>query len=315
VAKRFVTAILMFAMLGAVLAGCGQPKLGEGTAAVVNGRTVTQDELNTRLKIFELFFKQPMTDTSSKQQVLDQMVRDRLIRDEAAEAGVTVTDDQVEAEMGRFLGALDNQYAGRDEVNKRLGELGLTNDQLAAFLKDFLVGQGMVEKKKADVQVTDDELRAFYEEKKETLYTYTEEVTRAAHVLVPLDQADKAEEIAAKAKAGGNFAELAKLYSVDQGTAKLGGDLGYFTREDMVQEFADAAFGTEPGHTSDPVQSEFGWHIILVLDRQPAGLLSFEKAKDDVSNRVLADKQEKAYEQWLVQLEQNAKITKAPITG
>lgn len=314
-AKRFVAAVLMFAMLGAVLAGCGQPKLREGTVAVVNGHTVTQDDLNKRLKIFELFFKQPMTDTGAKQQVLDQMVRDRLIRDQAAAAGVNVTDDQVESEMGRFLGALDNQYAGRDEVNKRLSELGLTNDQIAAFLKDFLVGQGMVEKKKAEVQVTDDELRAFYNEKKDSLYTYTEEVTRAAHVLVPLDQADKAEEIAAKAKAGGNFAELAKLYSVDEGTAKLGGDLGYFTRETMVKEFADAAFSIEPGRTSDPVQTEFGWHIIAVLDRQPAGLLTFEKVQDDVKNRALADKQEKAYEQWLVQLEQNAKITKATITG
>lgn len=314
-AKRFVAAILMFAMLGAVLAGCGQPKLSEGTVAVVNGRTVTQDDLNTRLKIFELFFKQPMTDTSSKQQVLDQMVRDRLIRDQASEAGVTVTDDQVEAEMGRFLGALENQYAGRDEVNKRLGELGLTNEQIAAFLKDFLVGQSMVEKKKAEVTVTDDELRAFYEEKKDTLYTYAEEVTRAAHVLVPLDQTDKAKEIAAKAKAGGDFAELARLYSVDPGTAKLGGDLGYFTRADMVKEFADAAFSIDPGRTSDPVQTEFGWHIILVLDRQPAGMLSFDKAHDDVKNRVLADKQEKAYEQWLTQLEQNAKITKATINS
>ncbi|MDF2626782.1 MAG: PpiC-type peptidyl-prolyl cis-trans isomerase [Symbiobacteriaceae bacterium] len=314
-AKRFVAAVLMVMMLGAVLAGCGQPKLSEGTVAVVNGRTVTQDDLNTRVKIFELFFKQPMTDTASKQQVLDQMVRDRLIRDQATQAGVTVTDEQVEAEMGRFLGALENQYAGRDEVNKRLGELGLTNDQIATFLKDFLIGQGMVEKKKAEVQVTDDELRAFYEAKKDTLYTYTEDVTRAAHILVPLDQPDKAEEIAAKAESGGDFAELAKLYSVDPGTAKLGGDLGYFTRTDMVEEFAEAAFSIEPGETSDPVQTEFGWHIILVKDRRSAGLLDFDKAHDDLVNRVLAEKQEKAYDQWLAQLEQNARIQKATITG
>jgi foldase protein PrsA len=310
-----VAAVLMVMMLGAVLAGCGQPKLSEGTVAVVNGRTVTQDDLNTRVKIFELFFKQPMTDTASKQQVLDQMVRDRLIRDQATQAGVTVTDEQVEAEMGRFLGALENQYAGRDEVNKRLGELGLTNDQIATFLKDFLIGQGMVEKKKAEVQVTDDELRAFYEAKKDTLYTYTEDVTRAAHILVPLDQPDKAEEIAAKAESGGDFAELAKLYSVDPGTAKLGGDLGYFTRTDMVEEFAEAAFSIEPGETSDPVQTEFGWHIILVKDRRSAGLLDFDKAHDDLVNRVLAEKQEKAYDQWLAQLEQNARIQKATITG
>jgi parvulin-like peptidyl-prolyl isomerase len=163
--------------------------------------------------------------------------------------------------------------------------------------------------------VTEDELHAFYAEKKETIYTYEADVTRAAHVLVPLDQEAKAAEVAAKAKVGGDFAALAKLYSVDAGTAPLGGDLGYFTHADMVPEFADAAFALEPGDTSDPVQTEFGWHVIRVLDRQPAGLLAFDKAKEDVANRVLVDKQEKAYEQWLVQLEQNAKITKATITG
>ncbi|HWI53877.1 MAG TPA: peptidylprolyl isomerase [Symbiobacteriaceae bacterium] len=314
-AKRFLKAVLLMTMLGVVLAGCGQPKLSADTLAVVNGRTITKDDLSTRLKIFELFFKQPMDAQESKKQVLDQMVRDRLVRDAAGQANVTVTDEQVENEMARFFGALDRQYVTRDEVNKQLEKLGLTNDQIAAFLKEFLIGQRMVEAKKAEVQVTEEELRAYYAEKKETLYNYKEDVTRAAHVLVPLDQEAKAKEIAAKAKAGGDFAELARLYSVDPASAALGGDLGYFTRAGMVKEFADAAFGIDPGRTSDPVQTQFGWHIILVLDKQGPGLLPFEKAHDDVKNWVLVDKQERVYEQWLSDLVKGAKITKAETVG
>lgn len=314
-AKRFVTAVVMMALFSILLAGCGQPKLNENTLAVVNGRTITKDDLTVRLRIFELFFKEPMEMATSGQKVLDQMVQDRLVRDQAIEAGVNVTDTQVETEMARFLGALDRQYQSRDEVNKRLVELGLTNDHIAAFLKDFLVGQSMVEKKKAEVQVTDAELHAYYEQKKETLYTYTEDVVRAAHVLVPLDQEAKAQEIAAKARAGGDFAALARLYSVDPSTAALGGDLGYFTRNGMVKEFSDAAFSMDPGRTGDPVKTQFGWHVILLLDKQTAGLLPFDKVHGDVKNRVLVDKQEKAYQQWLAQLEKNAKITKADVAG
>lgn len=314
-AKRFFKAVLLMTMLGVMLTGCGQPKLSADTLAVVNGRTISKDDLSTRLKIFELFFKQPMDAQESKKQVLDQMVRDRLVRDAAGQANVTVTDEQVENEMSRFFGALDRQYVTRDEVNKQLEKLGLTNDQIAAFLKEFLIGQRMVEAKKGEVKTTEEELHAYYDEKKETLYNYKEDVTRAAHVLVPLDQEAKAKEIAAKAKAGGDFAELARLYSVDPASAALGGDLGYFTRDGMVKEFADAAYGIDPGRTSDPVQTQFGWHIILVLDKQGPGLLPFEKAHDDVMNRVLVDKQERVYEQWLSDLEKGAKITKAETVG
>ncbi|HWI64516.1 MAG TPA: peptidylprolyl isomerase [Symbiobacteriaceae bacterium] len=313
-AKRFYyTAILIIAL---VVAGCGgQAKLSDDTLAVVNSRAISKADLNTRLKIFELFFKQSMTADASQQQVLDQMVQDRLVRDAASQAGVAVTDEQVEAELARFFGALDRQYQSRDEVNKKLEELGLTNDQIAAFLKEYLVGQGMVAKKKAEVAVADEELHAYYEQNKDTLYNYREDVVRAAHVLVPLDQEAKAQEIAAKVKAGGDFVQLAKLYSVDPDTAALGGDLGYFTRSSMVKEFADAAFGIDPGRTSDPVRTEFGWHIILVRDKQGPGLLPFEKAREDCRNKLLAEKQEKAYQQWISDLQKNAKVTRATPAG
>lgn len=314
-AKRVIAAILLVTFVAVILSGCGQPKLSGDALAVVNGRTISKEDLSTRLRIFELFFKQPMDSEMSKQQVLDQMIKDRLVRDHAAQAGVSVTDAQVETEMARFFGALDRQYQNRDEVNKKLQELGLSNDHIAAFLKDFLVGQSMMTKKKAEVQITEAELHAYYDQKKDTLYNYKEDVTRAAHILVPLDQEAKAQEIAAKAKAGGDFAELARLYSVDPGSAPLGGDLGYFTHGSMVKEFSDAAFGMDPGRSSDPVRTQFGWHIILVQDRQGPGILPFDKARNDVKNRVLVEKQEKAYQQWLADLEKGAKIRKADSAG
>jgi foldase protein PrsA len=308
----------MFAVLAlvAILAGCSaqQSALDKDTMAVVNGRAISRDDFNLRLKTFELFFKKSMDDTAAKQQVLDQMVQEKLLSDEANAAGIKVTDEQVESEMGRFMGALDRQYTSRDAVNQKLQQLGLTNDNLASFLKTYLLNQAIVDQKKAAVQLTDDEMHAFYNEKKDTLYTYKTDVVRAAHILVPADQEAKADEIAAKAKNGGDFAQLAKLYSIDPETAQLGGDIGYFTHDGMVKEFADAAFAMAPGRTSDPVKTQYGWHIILVEDKQGPGVLPYEKAQDDIKNRLLPAKQDKAYQAWLDGLMKNAKISKADLT-
>jgi foldase protein PrsA len=311
---RWVAAAMLVAYLGMMLAGCGTTTLDRDTVAVVGGRVISREGFQTRLKIFQLFYRQPMEDLAKKQQVLDQMIKDQLIRDSAPDLGVTVSDAQVEGEMARFFGALDRNYGSRNAVTEQLKGLGLTNADIAAFLKEFLVGQAVVQKKKAEVAVTEDEMRAFYEQKKDTLYTFKENVIRAAHVLVPLDQEVKAQEIAAKAKSGGDFAQLARLYSVDPVSALQGGDLGYFTPASMVREFSDAAFNMDPGRTSDPVRSQYGWHIILVMDKQGPGVLPFEKARDDIKNRLLLEKQEKTYQQWLSSLEKDAKITRSPLT-
>lgn len=231
----------MVLAIGLMAAGCAgrKPALRPGQAAVVNGKAITQAELTTRMMIYQVYFKKPLDDPASKQQILDSMVRDRLVREQADKQGVTVSDAQVEAEMAKFFGALDRQYQSRDEVNKQLQTLGLTNEDIAAFLKDFLINQAVVGKQRAGAQVSDDERKAYYEQNKASAYTFNEDVVRAAHVLVPLDQEAKAREVAAKAKAGGDFAELARLYSVDPGSAQQCGDLGYFTRGTMVKEFAD----------------------------------------------------------------------------
>lgn len=311
--KRTVVVVMLMAIFSGVLAGCSQPKLGADTVALVGGRAITKDSFATRIKLFELFFQQPMDDVNKKQQVLDQMVRDLVLRDQTKDLGVSVADSEVEAEMARFFGALDRTYGGRDAVNAKLQEYGLTNDSIAQFLKDFLVSQAVVEKKKSGVEVSEDEMHAYYDKKKDTLYTFKSNVVRAAHVLVPLDQEAKAQEIAAKAKAGGDFAELARLYSIDPVSASQGGDLGYFARDAMVKEFSDAAFGMDPGRTSDPVRTQFGWHIILVVDKQDPGVLPYDKAKEDVKHRLVMEKQEQTYQAWIVGLEKNAKITKAQV--
>lgn len=117
-----------------------------------------------------------------------------------------------------------------------------------------------------------------------------EEVVRAEHILVAInaEQDDaaalaKANNLYAQAKKkGSDFSELAKQHSDDPSAASNSGDLGYFTRDKMVKPFADAAFAMKNGQISKPVKSDFGYHIIHVLERKPATVRPFEEVKDEL---------------------------------
>ena len=119
----------------------------------------------------------------------------------------------------------------------------------------------------------------------------------AAHILLPTREA--AEAARARVTEGGeDFAAVAREVSTDESTAANGGDLGWFTREEMVAPFAEAAFALEPGAISEPVETEFGWHVIQVTERDPDRPLT-----DAQINRL----QQAAEERWLA--EERAKLT------
>lgn len=110
------------------------------------------------------------------------------------------------------------------------------------------------------------------------------EEVRARHILVETEE--KAKEVLAKLKAGGDFAALAKAESKDTGSAD-GGDLGYFAKGQMVAEFSDAAFKLEKGGLSEPVKSQFGWHIIKLEDKRNKPVPEYEQVKGQIENYVV----------------------------
>jgi len=304
-------AVVLAIVLGVLLTGCAASELGGDSIAKVNGQTLTTQQLNVRLTLYELFFNQPMSSPGAKQQMLDQMVTERILLEQADRQHIAVTDAQVESEMTKFLSTLERQYKSRDEVDAKLQALGLTNDAVAGFVRDYLTSQAVLDRKKAEVSIAEDEVREYYNQNKDKLYTFQEDAVRAAQVLVPLDQEAKAREIAAKARAGGDFAELARQYSIDPGSRPVGGDLGYFKQGTTVKEFSDAAFAANVGEVTDPVRSEFGWHVIHVLDRRGPGTVPYDVARDEAMNRMLAQKQTAAVDQWLTDLKKGATIDEA----
>jgi len=111
----------------------------------------------------------------------------------------------------------------------------------------------------------------------------SEQEVHARHILVPTE--DEAKAIIAQLKNGADFATLAKEKSKDPGAAD-GGDLGYFTKEQMVPEFAEAAFKLDKGQISDPVKTQFGWHVIKVEDKRTKPKPTFDQVKGQIENYV-----------------------------
>ena len=140
------------------------------------------------------------------------------------------------------------------------------------------------------VEVTDEELQTFYAENPKAFET--EGGVRARHILVP--SLEKAEEIAASIKGGQDFAEAAKAHSMCP-SKEQGGDLGKFGKGQMVPEFEEAAFTLAIGELSQPVQTQFGYHLIEVTEKDEVGRMSFEEVRNDLHRELVMRKQSSVY--------------------
>jgi len=146
------------------------------------------------------------------------------------------------------------------------------------FLRNKLL-MGFELQEEAKPAISDEALHQTYDDAVKS--TGGQEEVRARHILV--ENEDEAKAIIEQLKGGGDFAALAKEKSKDPGAAE-GGDLGYFTKDQMVPEFAEVAFKMYPGQLSNPVKTQFGWHIIKVEDKRTKQPPEFEKVKDQIES-------------------------------
>jgi peptidyl-prolyl cis-trans isomerase C len=180
---------------------------------------------------------------------------------------------------------------------KKLGETEEFKRRLAMLRNKVLMGLALQDEVKA--ALTDEAFRKVYDEAVKSM-TPQEEV-RARHILV--ENEEEAKAIAEQIKGGADFATLAKEKSKDPGAAE-GGDLGFFTKDQMVPEFADVAFKMYPGQVSNPVKTQFGWHIIKLEDKRQKPIPEFEKVKDQIETFLTR----KAQTEYVAKLRQDAKI-------
>ena len=274
-----------------------------------DGKFIGQDEYEARLRQADISV--PEFEQEVKSEILFDKLRNLVT------ASAAVTDAEVRKEFERRNTKVKFDYAvlRKDDLLKSIHP---SDTELKAFYErnKATYNNSIPEKRKlryvvletakveAQTQVTPDDLQAYYDQHRDE-FRVPEQVN-VRHILIktPLPGPDgkvdtkgaeearkKAEDVLKQIKAGGNFAELAKKYSEDPGSAKNGGSLGWIGKGRTVPEFEKAAFSLPKGGTSDLVQSSYGFHIIHVDDKQDAHLKTLDEVKDQIQSVI---KQQKA---------------------
>jgi parvulin-like peptidyl-prolyl isomerase len=256
----------------------------EPLAAVVNGEKITLAEYERQIALYEASMtnagQDPATEEGQKALaearvwILDQMIDQVLIEQAAAEAGITVSEEEVNNTIESL-----KQEIGEEALLERVQNEGMTLEEMHAQLHREMVALKMMNYIVGQVP-----LKA--------------EHVQARHILFANEE--EARQVLAQLRAGADFATFARTYSEDAGTRDLGGDLGYFPRGILTSPEVEAvAFELQPGQISDVIQSSLGYHIIQVLDRKP----DMEIAPENL--RLL---QASARSQWLENLRAQADI-------
>lgn len=272
-AKMITAALCAVALFGCQgTPGSGGAKKEGQVLAEVNGTTITTGDFARELKNLPEYLKAMADTPQGRKEMLDTMVIRELILQKASKDG------------------LDKG----PELEEKLQEL-----------KKRLIVESFLKKKvETDAQVSDADLKKFYDQNIDKFKAG--EQIRASHILVKTEK--EAKDIQAQLKAGGKFEELARKHSVDSSSAK-GGDLGWFGKGAMVPVFEQAALALKEGQISDVVKSDFGYHIIKLTGKRPAGTRPFDEVKDQIKAAVMPGKQQEIFQKIKEELKKSAKVT------
>jgi len=295
------------------------PAEGE-RVAVVNGVAIGQAEFQTEYgqAVRQMAQQgQPIQEdmvAGVRERVLDRMIDEELLFQASQKQGIRVGEEAVAAEVAK----LRERFSGEEEFQQALASFEMTEAHLKARIQRGLAIKELIEKGVLkDLVVEEAESKAFYDSHPE-MFQRPEQV-KASHILVKVPQdADEAAKAAARSKVekiradlqkGADFAETARQHSEGPSNER-GGDLGFFQRGQMVKPFEDAAFALKAGEISDIVETPFGYHIILVAEHQPEGVVTFEEAKERLGEHLKREKAGQMVDTYLQGLKDKAEIQK-----
>lgn len=329
--------------------GCSSLQGGGQVVATINNTELKKSDLDQYMNRFSklMNIQESQLNDKAHQEIaktfkvmaFQAMVLDALVTQEAEKRHIVVSDDDVNTLYNKTAA----QSGGEAKLTEYLRSMGLTTETFKAELKRNLIKDKLVEQLAGNkLAVTEHDAKSFFDKNRANFDV--PETVRARHILILAEPGKLAEEfkkadksitdealekkvnailtqkktdaetlLAEVKKNPKSFDGLAKQRSEDKGSAAQGGDLGFFPREQMVPEFANAAFGAKPGELVDHVvQTNYGFHIIQVLDRKSAEAANFNAAKPQIMELLQSQRKTDTLNTWLQESRKSAKIVVSP---
>ncbi len=316
--KRIGTMVAALLLGGAV----ARAELVDRVAAVVNRDVIALSEVEKRAapelaRLGELRDARERAEARAQllKRALDALIGEKLMEEQIRELGLGVTDAELEAAISDVR--RQNNITDEAQFERLLATEGYTLKGYKDFLRGQMSRMKLVQLRVSPkVKVSEEDLKAAYTQFSK-METGDAEV-HARHILVQLDPnakpeqveaaRKKAEALAAEARRPGvDFAALAKAKSEGPSAAD-GGDLGFFRRGVMVPAFERVAFSLKEGEVSEPIRTQFGWHVLKVEEKRMVDVPPFEQVKEQLETRLKMQKTEKFVEQYVQELRQKASV-------
>jgi len=206
----------------------------------------------------------------------------------------------------QFLERVARRELLMQEAEKRkLGDQAEVAEQVANLRRELMIRALIQEEIAGKVKVEDQDVQDYFAAHPDE---FSGDTVRLRHILVQTE--GEAKELQARLARNESFDELAKKFSRDTNSAPKGGDLGYLGREQMLPDFARAAFALKTNEVSDAVKTPFGFHLIKLVDRKKGEVLTFDQVKGQLQRRLMDERQGQRFQAWIKELETGAKITR-----
>ena len=339
IARLLKTMLIVGALSACVcgLAACSESNASSGVAATVNGQeiseqTVTdevahiraQSGLSDKDQWGKFLVQNDMTPESVRENVIDTIVEKKLIKEACADLDIVVEDSEVDEAVSSFK----ENYQSDESWKNALEQAGFTEETYRENINGSMAEKKVGEHFEEQVEVTDED----YVNSAKTYASYYDGAKRSSHILFAVEDANdteaadaaraKAEEVLARINDGSlDFAAAATEYSDDEGSAENGGDVGWDKLNSFVDEYTDTLTDLELNQVSEPVESQYGYHIIKVTEVFDApevdDITSMEQIpeafRQNIQDMAVSVKANTLYTDWLAEVKENAEIDIQPM--
>jgi len=316
--NRLIIAVMAICLLAWPAWSADKAASSGKEAATVNGKPISKSQYERELSIFQKQAAQrgrPLSDadlTTVKHRILENLIEAEVLYQQSQKEKVKVDDQAVNEQIE----TIKKRFPDEATYKKALEGMGVSEKEIRAQIQRGLAINQLIDTNiRQKVTVTEEESNKFYNNNP-NLFKQPEQI-KASHILIKVapgteeskkNQArKKIEAVQKKVRQGEDFGLLAKANS-EGPTAQRSGDLGYFSRGQMVKPFEDAAFALNVGEVSEIVETQFGYHLIKVTDKKPARTIPYQEVQQKLEQHLKNEKEKTEIQRYIENLKKSATI-------